>query len=178
MKLQEVVTNIVDDVAITLTEEFDRNFERKAFFDRSWPGEKYINNKGSQMLRSGKLRKSVKHTVGNKSISWSSSLPYASIQNEGGDIEVTAQMKRFFWAMYYKANGAAKSGTGGKKRVEKLSREASKWKAMALLKVGTKMTIDQKQFIGWHPEVDRTIEEAVEFNMNEYNTYLLKKLKQ
>lgn len=178
MKLQDVVENIVQDVAITLTEEFDRNFERKAFFDKKWPAENYPNSRGSQMMRSGKLRKSVNHTVGNNSISWKSSLPYASIQNEGGEIEVTAQMKAFFWAMYYKANGGAKSGTGGKQRVERLSKEASKWKAMALLKVGTVMTVDQKQFIGWHPKVDAVIEEAVHFNMEDYNKYLLKQLKQ
>jgi len=175
MKLEDVVENIINETAVTLTEEFDRNFERKAFFDQKWPSEKYANSRGSQMMRSGKLRKSVNHRVSGGQISWRSSLPYATIHNEGGEIEVTEAMKRFFWAMFYKASGAA---TGTKQRMDKMTGEASKWKAMALLKVGTKMTIEQKQFIGWHPDVNVAINEIVGFNMINYNEYLKKQLEQ
>lgn len=177
MTLDDVVKNIITETAVSLTEEFDRNFERKAFFDQKWPTERHANSRGSQMIRSGKLRKSINHRKGSSQISWRSSLPYATIQNEGGEIEVTEAMKRFFWAMYYKASGGAKGG-GGKKRIEKLSGEAAKWKAMALMKVGTKMEIEQKQFIGWHPKVDAEINEIVGHNMNAYNKVLQKKLKQ
>lgn len=182
MTLEDVVENIINETAVTLTEEFDRNFERKAFFNQKWPSEKHANSRGSQMMRSGKLRKSVNHRVSGGEISWRSSLPYAVIQNEGGEIEVTEAMKRFFWAMYYKATNAVTTKRNGKEsksaRNVKLTEEAKKWKAMALLKVGHKMTIEQKQFIGWHPDVNTAINEIVSFNMIEYNDYLKKQLEQ
>jgi len=178
MDFRDVVKNITEDVAVDLTQEFDRNFERKAFFDKKWEETKHANSRGSLMNRSGDLRRSINKSNSGSSIRWRSSLPYASIHNEGGEIEVTAQMKKYFWAMYYKANGAAKGGKGGKKRIEKLIGEAAKWKAMALMKVGKKMTIDQRQFIGWHPEVDRRIEIIVNHNMEEVGKTIAKNLKQ
>lgn len=173
MNLQEVVQNIVEDTAIELTQEFDRNFERKGFFDKKWPTNKLPNNRGSQMMRSGDLRRSINPRVGNGAIRWESSLPYTVIQNEGGEIEVTAKMKSFFWAMYYKANGGAESGG---ERGKRLSAEAAKWKALALQKVGEKMIIEQHQYIGWHPKVDSSIADITADNMKEYGDKLYKQL--
>jgi len=175
MNLQDVVENIISETAVTLTEEFDRNFERKSFFDQKWPESRHANSRGSMMLRSGRLRKSVNHRVGGGQISWRSSLPYATIHNEGGEIEVTEAMKRFFWAMYYKASGGVTKGSSD--RNTKLTAEAGKWKGMALLKVGTKMKIEQRQFIGWHPEVNRHINEIVSHNMIAVNKEIIKQLK-
>ncbi|MBK5213622.1 MAG: hypothetical protein JJE55_08190 [Flavobacteriaceae bacterium] len=176
MNLEDLVKNIINETAVSLTEEFDRNFERKAFFDQKWPTEKHANSRGSQMLRSGKLRKSENHRVSGGQINWRSSLPYATIHNEGGEMEVTEAMKSFFWAMYYKASGGA-SGGGGKTRVDKLTKEAEKWKYMALMKAGTKMKVEQKQFIGWHERVNSEINNVVADNMIKYNDILKNKLK-
>ena len=182
MKLQDVVQNIVNDTAVHLTQEFDRNFERKAFFDRKWPSEKIPNHRGSLLMRSGKLRRSVNHRVGEGSIRWASSLPYASIHNEGGELEVTAKMKSYFWAMYYNAAGAVTKRKDGKlsqsTRNQKLTAEAQKWKALALQKVGAKMTIEERRFIGWHPQVDQAIATVADINMQEYDYELQKQLKQ
>ncbi|MCC4211366.1 phage virion morphogenesis protein [Leeuwenhoekiella parthenopeia] len=182
MKLNEVVENIVQDTGIDLTQEFDRNFERKAFFTDKWKETKHPNSRGSLMLRSGKLRKSINKTQGSSEIRWRSSLPYATIHNEGGEIEVTAKMKKFFWAMYYKSSGAIttrRDGSASKsQRNIKLTAEAKKWKAMALMPVGTKMKIEQRQFIGWHPEVDKRVETIIDHNLQEYNKSLIEDLKQ
>ena len=35
------------------------------------------------------------------SITFFTSLPYAAIHNDGGEIVVTKRMKRFFWHKYY-----------------------------------------------------------------------------
>lgn len=108
-------------------------------------------------MRTGQLRNSLSYNVGEDFIRWSSSLPYASIHNEGGEITVTAKMKSFFWAMYYKASGAMTKTKGGKvsasKRNQNLSVEAQQWKNMALMKIGSKIKIPQRQFIGDHPRV-------------------------
>ncbi len=79
----------VKDVAVKLTEQFDRNFERKAFFDKKWPQTRWPNAKGSLMMRTGTLRGSLKSKVTNSTIHFSSSLPYAALHNEGGTITVT-----------------------------------------------------------------------------------------
>ena len=71
MKLKYLIQNIVEDVAVDLTQAFDRNFERKAFFDKPWEETNHPNSKGSLMLRSGRLRKSIKQVHDKRSISWS-----------------------------------------------------------------------------------------------------------
>jgi hypothetical protein len=96
--------------------------------------------------------------------------------NEGGTVVVTAKMKRFFWAMYYQ--NVTKAKKGSKKQAQKLSDEAMKWKRMAMMKLGTKMKIEQRQFLGWHPQVDKIIKDNADHHMKELNKQILKKLKQ
>lgn len=182
MNPADFIKNILSDVRVDLTEEFDRNFERKGFFDKKWRGTNLPNQRGSLMMRSGKLRRSILSKQSGNSVSWSSSLPYASIHNEGGEIEVTAKMKSFFWAMYYKASGAvsktAKGDTRNNDRNKKLSAEAQQWKNLALMKVGSKMKIEQRQFIGDHPIVRQRIEDVIGINFKELETYFYNQLKQ
>jgi hypothetical protein len=45
-----------------------------------------------------------------------------------------------------------------------------------IMKVGTVMTIDQRQFIGWHPMVDKHIKTVADINLKELNKKLLNKL--
>lgn len=179
--MKKVVENITKEAAVNLTEEFDRNFQRKAFFDQKWPETKHNYRRGSLMMRTGKLRRSIIRNISGNEISWRSSVPYASIHNEGGEIEVTEKMKKYFWAMYYKAAGAISKTSSGRvantQRNKKLSEEAERWKYMALMKVGTKMKIEERRFIGWHPDVDRAIHEVVSQNMIDYNEALKRKLK-
>jgi hypothetical protein len=40
--------------------------------------------------------------------------PYSEIHNEGGYIVVTAQMKKYFWVLYYKASGRITKTKKGK----------------------------------------------------------------
>ena len=175
MDANNFVKNIISDLRVDLTDEFDRNFERKAFFDKKWSNTKLPNQRGSLLMRSGKLRRSIRATQTGTQVSWSSSLPYASINNEGGEIEVTEQMKKFFWAMFYKASGAA--GTGKNERSQRLSAEAQQWKNLALMKVGHKMKIEQRQFIGDHPVVRQRVEDIVNSNFKELQDYFYNKLK-
>lgn len=180
--LNNFLKNLTKDVEVQLNQEFDRNFERKAFFDKKWPATKHNYSKGSLLMRSGKLRRSIKSDSKGSAIRWSSAMPYASLQNEGGEIIVTEKMKRFFWAMFYKTNNAVLFNVKKKKaadtiRNRKLQGEAAKWKAMALMKVGTVMTIDQRQFIGWHPMVDKHVKNIANINLKELNAEILKKLK-
>ncbi len=170
--------NTLRDLKVELTEEFDRNFQRKAFFDKAWPKTKLINRKGSMMMRSGQLRQSIQSRIEGSKIIFTSSLPYASIHNEGGTIVVTAKMKKYFWAMYYQATGGMtkkKDGTASKsKKNTQLNLEAEQWKNLALMKVGQKLTIPQRKFIGDHPQVKKIIEDVIGENLQE----LMNELKQ
>ena len=182
MSAEDFLKSIIQDIEVDLTQEFDKNFERKAFFNKKWPQTKHTYSRGSLLLRSGRLRRSVRSRNTTGQISWSSNLPYASLHNEGGEIIVNQKMKRFFWAMFYKSNNAIvynvrKKAAANTKRNRSLSTEANKWKALALLKIGTKLTIDQRQYIGWHPEVDRRIKRVVDYHIQQLNNDILNSLR-
>ena len=106
MEFKDFLNHILTDTKVKLTEAFDRNFERKAFFDDKWANTLIPNRRGSLMMRTGTLRRSIRSNIEGTTVRWTSSVPYADIQNNGGEVEVTAKMKRYFWAMYYKVIGA------------------------------------------------------------------------
>lgn len=54
---------LISDIRVKLTEEFDRNFERKAFFDKRWPKRRYNNPKGSLLMVTGTLRRTFRSTT-------------------------------------------------------------------------------------------------------------------
>ena len=165
MEFKDFLNHILTDTKVKLTEAFDRNFERKAFFDQKWANTLIPDRRGSLMMRTGTLRRSIRSNIEGTTVRWISSVPYADIQNNGGEVEITAKMKRYFWAMYYKAIGAAKGRKGATQKA--FSVEAEHWKALALKKVGDKLSIPKRQFIGDHPEVKRMIDEIVGYNLNE-----------
>lgn len=172
------------DIRVKVGEEFDRNFEREAFFNDKWARRKHNDDKSRRLLmQSGKLRRSIKEevTTTDHSVIFTSSVPYAAIHNEGGTITVTRRMKKYFWYRYLlimgnkrnrpdkaplspklqrKKNGEMRSN---KKNLE-LTEEAKFYKYMALKRVGSKIVIPKRQFIGMHPEVERIIQEIIETN--------------
>lgn len=179
MDINDLEKKITNDLAVELADEFDRNFERKAFFTEKWASPKINNARGSVMNRSGNLRRSIKYNVRDGMILFSSSLPYASIHNEGGEITVTAQMKKYFWAMYYKASGGittkADGGESSSKKNVKLTGEAAKWKGLALMKVGQKIKVEKRQMVGDHPQVTKIVKGVIDDNMELFNQELIKK---
>jgi len=181
MDINDLEKKIVNDLAVELADEFDRNFERKAFFTEKWPTTKINNSRGSLMNRSGNLRRSIKYSVRDGMIVFSSSLPYASIHNEGGEITVTAQMKKYFWAMYYRAMGGITTkkdgGESSSKKNIKLTGEAAKWRGMALMKIGQKIKVEKRQMVGDHPQVAKIVKGVIDDNMKIFNQELIKKFK-
>ena len=170
MQPNQIIELFIQDVAVELTDEFDRNFERKAFFTEAWPVDKIQNAKGSLLTRTGTLRASIDRTVLNGIITWQSSLPYASIHNTGGEITVTRNMQKFFWAMFYK--------NGGKQLKEtELSIEAKQWRNLALIRVGTKLKIPKRQFIGEHQQVHDVIQNVWDDFGEELNEQVINHLK-
>lgn len=172
---KNVLKNILKDVKVEVSQEFDRNFERQAFFSKGWQRHKSPKRAGEHILvESGALRRSISAKSDENSITFQTTLPYAAIHNDGGEIKVTARMKRFFWAMYYKANGGLgrrKDGTLRRdKRNARLSTEAEFWKHMALMKVGSTVKIPRRRFLGIHPELEKEVKAIIEKRMEEFFT--------
>lgn len=172
-QVAKVIRSILKDIQVELTDEFDQNFERQAFFSQAWQRRKSPTRPGGHILvDSGELRRSIISEVKDNSIVFKTDLPYAAIHNEGGEIVVTAKMKRYFWHRYYSAAGSfGRKNNGGlrnDKRNSQISTEADFWKAMALMKVGSKIRIPQRKFLGSSPEVEAAVRQIIEKDLTEY----------
>lgn len=168
-----IIGRILNDLRVELGDEFNRNFERQAFFSEAWTRRRSPTRPGGHILvDSGELRRSIQSRTTENSITFYTTLPYAAIHNDGGEIVVTAKMKRFFWAKYYAATGAfgrKKDGSPRKdKRTVQLSSEAEFWKVLALMKVGKTIKIPRRRFLGTSPEVEQAVREIIEENITEY----------
>ena len=166
--------DLLNKIRIDLAQEFDRNFERKAFFYQKWKPSK--NN----LQQTGALRRSIKSAVQGNAVAFTSSLPYASIHNHGGRIRITQRMKRFFWAMYYKASNAQTYNAKTRQLANntkntRLSKSANQYKAMALMPIGKQMNIPQRQFIGPHPKVRLIIKQHCDQYVQQIAQKIIKK---
>ena len=171
--ISHIIKHILQDIQVDLKDEFDQNFERQAFFNEAWQRRRSpIRPDRNILVDNGTLRRSITSRTTEKSVVFSSSLPYSGIHNNGGEIVVTAKMKRFFWAKYYEAAGAFERKNDGSRRKTKqnvrLGNEADFWKMLALMPVGKAIRIPRRRFLGTSPEVERIVREIVEENLREY----------
>lgn len=145
--------DILEDMRVELSDEFDANFERKGFFSDKWKSRAYDNPRGSLLMVSSAMRRSAQGEVSGNGVRFTSALPYTTLHNEGGKITVTAKMKRFFWYKYKQTKDEA-------------------WKRMALMKTGKVITIPQRQFIGDGPDTRRIIRGVIDDNLKKFNLSL------
>ncbi len=172
-EIRRILGRILDDIRVELSDEFDRNFERQAFFSEAWQRRKSpLGGDRHILVDTGRLRQSIQSRVGEDSVTFHSTLPYAAIHNEGGEIVVTGKMKRYFWAKYREATGSFGRKKNGElrrdKRNARLGTEAEFWKFMALKKEGTSIRIPRRRFLGTSPEVESAVREIIEENLTEY----------
>jgi len=92
-------------------------------------------------------------------------IPYAEIQNFGGQIPITVKMRRFFWAMYYNAGGGKAKGKG--QRAVTQNATAQFYFNLAITKEAF-ITIPARQFIGDSATLER---EIIEYITNELNRF-------
>lgn len=171
--IQTAIRAILSDIRVDLAEEFDLNFERQGFFAEKWQRRRSpLRGDKTILVDSGALRRSIRSRSDENSITFYSDLPYAAIHNEGGEIRVTEKMKRYFWYRYYSATvafGRKKDGSLRKdRRNERLNTEAEFYRHMALMKVGKTVKIPRRRFLGYAPEVEKTVREIIENNLNIY----------
>lgn len=145
--------DILDDMRVELSDEFDRNFERKGFFSDKWKPRAHQYPRGSLLVVSSAMRRSAQGEVSGDGVRFTSAMPYTSLHNEGGTITVTAKMKRFFWYKYKQTKDEA-------------------WKRMALMKVGKVIVMPERRFIGDGPDTQRIIRDVIEDNLQKFNLSL------
>src|ERR1035437_1370089 len=136
---------------------FKESFVNQGFNDTSfvaWP--KTTNPMAGKrtLYKSGTLMQSIRKTEGTITrIVVESDTDYSEIHNNGGTITVTPQMKKFFWAKFYEFSGNIKlNKEGTAARLSKsnniISVKAMFFRRMALMKVGAKIKIPKRQFMG------------------------------
>lgn len=173
MATDNIIAKILRDIRVELADEFDKNFERQGFFAEKWQRHKSPLRKGGHILvKSGDLRRSIRAVSDANSVTFSSDLPYAAIHNYGGEIQVTARMKRYFWHKYYETVGGFGRKKNGQLRQDKrnanLGEAAELYKHMALMKVGSKITIPRRRFLGYSPEIEKAVTDVIEDNLEQY----------
>lgn len=172
-EFDKMLRKVLRDIQVELTDEFDRNFEREAFFSEAWQRRTSPTRpNGHILVASGDLRRSIRSEISDGSVIFKSDLPYAAIHNEGGVIKVTGRMKRFFWHKYYSTTGSfgrRKDGTLRRdRRNSRLTEEAEFWKHMALMREGSEIRIPRRRFLGTSREVEKTVHDIIEENIMEY----------
>lgn len=175
---REVTDRLPRKVGIIARNHFVQNFRDAGWRDgglHQWqrtrrqdgdsPDARYapLNSRRQHLMRSIQFRTAPGEVVVENPV------PYAGIHNEGGTVTshpaVTEKMRRFAWAMAYKAAGAGGQGTLPKE----LTPEAEKWKAMALTRkdhLTITAEIPRRQFMGESREltekVERTVQESID----------------
>lgn len=130
-------------LSIIMRQETDDAFRTKAWGGVPWAPTRWVNMRGSLMLRPGAaLRKSLTFRAEGNRVIVSSSTTYAQIHNEGGviTVPVTERMRRYFFAMHHE--------TG-----------VPRYLAMALSrKQQYRIVIPRRQFVGITPETHKRLE--------------------
>lgn len=147
---QQLKRKLLADMRVELSEEFDKNFERKAFFTDKWKKRANPNAKGTLLMVSGTMRRSIKSEVRENGVRFSSAVPYASIHNEGGT---------------------------GTKSVKAHTRRGKKGKTHQVKAHMRTFKMPQRQFIGDGDRTKEIIKGVISDNLKDFNVQLTRVLK-
>lgn len=146
-------------VAVEAKKFFKESFVKGGFTDRSFiPWKSRISPLGGKKILIGKgnsenLMQSIRTLERTRTrVRTGTDLVYGGIHNEGGTITVTPAMKKYWWAQYYEFAGSVKKRKNGKTSQAKgnllTNAKAEYCRNMALMKVGSKIRIPKRQYIG------------------------------
>lgn len=147
---EQLKRNILNDMCTELADEFDKNFDRKAFFTKKWKRRANPNAKGSLLMITGTMRRSVKAEVKVNGVRFSSAVPYAAIHNEGGK---------------------------GTKQVRQHYRTSKKGKTYTVKAHTRKFTMPQRQFVGDGKRTQEIIKGVIADNISDFDMQLAKFIK-
>lgn len=155
---------------------FKESFVNGGFTDGSlqkWPDGKSPLGGKRTMYGTGTLMQSIRATeIAAKRVTVASDTAYSEIHNEGGTVTVTARMKKFWWAQYMKwagKVGITKTGrASGSQANRKTSAKAEFCRRMALMKVGSKIKIPRRQFLGESRTLMNRLDGELQVKIAEY----------
>ena len=136
------------------------NFRAQGWQGRTFQKWKPNSRRGRVLVKTGHLRSATYYVTGVAKVIVRNTMPYAAIHNQGGtlNIPVTDKMRRYAWAMYYRQGGGKKKGGN--------SRQAGKWKGLALTKkTFLNIKIEQRQFAPTPSSPSPVLEKAIKRNI-------------
>jgi len=108
------------------------------------------------------LRTTSKILASESKVVVGNTLPYGKIQNEGGKINVTSKMRKFFWAKMYENGTSGTSATGRKTFIP--NEKGLKWRNMALSKKGF-IEIPERRYLiipeGDFPRIQNNMQKVI-----------------
>ena len=139
MRLQDAFKKLPRWVGNAALNFYKDSWRRQGYIDRSF--ERWRKRSGKDkgraiLVKSGKLRRSLRLSVAGQLVEIYTDMPYAEAHNEGMNITQvpTPRQRRFFWAMHQKA-----------KRTRRAS-EAEMYRRMALAKT-LNIKVPKRQFM-------------------------------
>lgn len=148
---EQLKRNILDDMRVELSDEFDKNFDRKAFFTKKWKRRANPDAKGSLLMVTGTMRRSIKAEVRDNGVRFTSAVPRAAIHNEGGT---------------------------GTKPVRQHTRTSKKGKQYTVKAHMRKFTMPKRQFVGDGARTQEIIKDVIADNVSDFNMQMSKFIKQ
>lgn len=176
-KVAHQILSTTPRIAATEAVKFFReSFVREGFLDRSLsPWAKRQSPLGGKriLFGTGNLMRSIRpRSVSSSNVIVESDTPYSALHNEGGTITVTEQMKKYWWAQYYKLSGKIRKTSRGRISQSKANRTAGRkaefCKAMALMPVGSKIKIPSRQFMGHSETLMTNLDKWVATQINQF----------
>ena len=131
---------------------FDRNFTEQGFFGKKWVATKVskvnkAGKKGSILIVTGQMRRSIRSYVRGNGIVFTSNLPYTALHNEGGNYAVSVRAH---------------------------SRTSKKGKTYTVRSHSRTLNMPQRQFIGEHERVQQALGDIVNKNLQQMSEQLAK----
>lgn len=158
-------------VAIEAAKFFKDSFVKGGFTDTSfqkWPeGKSPLRGKKTLIgyRNTMNLMQSIRTLEENENrVRTGTELVYSEIHNDGGIITVTKKMKAYWWAKYYEFAGMKRKTAQAQANI---NAKAEFCRNMALMKVGKKLRVPKRQYIGESKTLFRTLDEWFESVVNE-----------
>lgn len=147
---RNIYDDILRDARVKLTEMFNQNFREQGFFGQKWVATKVSKTnkrgKGSILIVTGAMRRSIRSMVRGMAVVFTSHLPYTALHNEGGNFSVTVR-----------AHSRTHPKSGKSYNVRQHSRQ---------------MSMPQRQFIGDHEKVQEALGDIVNKNLQRFSQRL------
>lgn len=177
-KYHIVASRFTSDIAIVAHNFFLLGFVKGGQFINGsftpWQSRKFNLDRSTKtrkvLTKEGHLSDSIKQAHDANEVRIYTNHPYAAIHNNGGTIKITTQMRKYFWAMYYKETQSIAKTKRGEARKSKsnvrTNEIAEVWKSLALTKK-TEFTFPKRTFLYNSTNLNAEIEKLLNHRLKQ-----------